>query len=87
MDPQRAQSSTDVWVPKDADAENLRDEGKYIWVSTVDGGSYIWIPKDNKANSDETEMRKNKNTARPPTISPIFVAESWGKSVARVSGA
>ena len=48
VDPQRAQSSTDVWVPKDADGNNLRDEGKYVWVAADDGGAYIWIPKDNE---------------------------------------
>ena len=75
MYPHKAQSSTDAWIPKEAEADawTSRDEGKYVWTSTNDGGAYVWIPKDNKENSDETESRKKKTRRGRPRYRP----SSW----------
>ena len=50
----------------------MRDEGKYVWVSTVDGGAYIWIPKD-RENSVETDLRKKQARRGRPRYRP----SSW----------
>ena len=77
MDPQKAQSSTDAWIPNEAeaDAETSRDEGTYVWTSTNDGGAYVWIPKD----KNETAMRKNKARRGQPQ----YRLSSWARASER----
>ena len=74
MYPHRAQSSTDAWIPKEAEADawTSRDEGKYVWASTNDGGTYVWIPKD----KDEIVMRKKKARRGRPQHRP----SSWARA-------
>ena len=74
MYPHRAQNCTDAWIPKEAEADawTSRDEGKYVWASTNDGGAYVWIPKD-KEDKDETVMRNTKTRRGRPQHRP----SSW----------
>ena len=65
--PHRAQSFTDAWIPKEAEADawTSRDEGKYVWASTTDGGAYVWIPKDKEPQNDIVMRKKKARRGRP----------------------
>ena len=69
--PQRAQSSTDVWIPRDDDEEvwnsangwNSRDEGTYVWIPKQ-VGTYVWIPKET-GETAKKKSRRGKPRSRP----------------------
>ena len=79
--PQRAQSSTDVWIPRDDDEDvwnstkgwNSRDEGTYVWIPKQ-VGTYVWIPKET-GETAKKKSRRGKPRSRPCAADRISARE------------
>ena len=81
--PQRVQSSTDVWIPRDDDEDvwnstkgwNSKDEGTYVWIPKEEG-TYVWIPKDTgETVRTKKKARRGNPRSRPSARDRIFARE------------
>ena len=81
--PQRAQSSTDVWIPRDDDEDvwsstkgwKAKDEGTYVWIPKQEG-TYVWIPTDTgETVRTKKKARRGKPRSRPYAADRILARE------------
>ena len=69
--PQRAQSSTDAWIPwsddyggwNEARGQNVSDEGTFAWIPQQPG-KWVWIPKET-GETAKKKSRRGQPRSRP----------------------